>query len=243
MSLPADFPAHAGAERDAAILAAVNDGEATYEWATIVTGYKDHTGSFNVFRDGLKLGGVRLAGSAQLCQQVADVLGACLPTPRILDEAWLQAAVQIPPATIYPNDNTTAMMVRHSAMIDAAVTAAGGTGLVMPVGKPWCLKKITPKGYAALYGWQSATPVPGVKDRQYVEDIRVRSPATPGVYVIQPFATPHFSTYVDYSSSIWLVSRTCVVDNVTRDLADVLKNAELAPLVSPEGILTNPRQV
>jgi len=242
VGLLGNFPANAGAARDAAILAAVHAGDTTYTWASIVMDHGQHTGTFQVFADGLKLGGVRLAGSARLCQQVADVLGACLPTPRILDEAWLQAYLKIPPQTIWPNTIDTATMVKHSAMIDVACAGVPDGSLVMPIGKPWCLCKDATPQKSALYGWQSVAPVPGVRDGKNVPDIRVKSPATPGVFVIQGFSTAHNPDYVDYSSSIWLVSRSCVVDGVTRDLVDILRDPELAPLVSHEGVLVNVRQ-
>lgn len=231
--LPAGFPTSAGPARDAAILAAARGGQLEVSWSPVTMSFDDHTATFQVTADGVKLGGVRLAGSANLCQQVADILGASLATPRLLDEAWLQAGLQIPPQIVAPNTSDTSAMVKHSSLIDAA----GGlttSGLVMPVGKPWVLGKGVSEARAALYGWQSEHPIPGVVLRP--------SPATPGVWVIQALSYAHDPSYVDYSSSLWFVSRECVVDGVTRDLADVLRDASLAPLASHEGVLSNLRQ-
>jgi hypothetical protein len=234
MSLPSDFPSNAGPARDAAILAAVSAGQVEYTWSPVRTSYGDHTAVFQVFSDGLKLGGVRLAGSATLCQQVADSLNCCLATPRLLDEAWIQANVQIPPATL-PVSADTATMVLHSTTIDGyAGAASGAQGLVMPIGKPWVLAKGSTSDRASLYGWQSSRPVGNVK--------LYSSPATPGVRVIQPLSQAHAPDYVDYSSSIWLVSRNCTVDGILRDLTEVLRDASLAPLASHEGALVNVRQ-
>jgi hypothetical protein len=235
VTLPAGFPSSAGPARDAAILAAVRAGDTTYEWANVTTAAGEHTGVFNVLADGLKLGGVRLAGSAALCQQIADVLGASLATPRLLDEAWMQAALRIAPAIIVPNSSDTITMAQHSAKIDAATAASSEvSGLVMPVGKPWVLARAISEARAALYGWQSGQPIPGVPLHA--------SPATPGVYVVQPLSGVHAPDYVDYSSSVWLVSRTCSVDGVQRDLWDVLRDPALASLCSHEGALTVVRQ-
>lgn len=229
--LPEDFPPTAGSARDAAILAAARAGLLEVEWVPVTTSYGEHTAIFQVCRDGVKLGGVRLAGSATVCQQVADILGASLGTPRLNDEAWIQST-KIAVQTISPNTTDTPTMVQHSSMIDAA--ASGMTGLVMPVGKPWCLSKNLTTIKAALYGWQSEVKVPGVTLRP--------SPATPGVWVVQELSTAHNPGYVDYSSSIWLVARQCVVDGVARDLWDILRDPSLAPLASHEGALPFVRQ-
>jgi hypothetical protein len=232
VSLPDLFPSGAGPLRDAAILAAVRAGTIEYAWSAVTTSYGSHSATFQVFSDGLKLGGVRLTGSASLCQQVADLLNCCLPTPRLLDEAWLQAGLRIPPAIISPNSSDTATLVRASEMIDAAGGSAAE--LVMPIGKPWVLAKAISQERACLYGWQSSTPIPGVP--------LYGSPATPGVKVVQPLSPAHAPDYVDYSSAIWLVSRNCTVDGDQKDLWAVLQDPALAPLCSHEGALSVVRQ-
>lgn len=227
MTLPALFPAQDGLARNAAILASIVAGQASWSWSPITSTANGHTATFAVLTDGLKLGGVRLSGSAGLCQTVADLLGALLQTPRLNDLAWLQADVQIPPATMWPNGTDTASMVKESALIDAAV--AGRSGLVAPTGKPWALGKAMTVSRSLLYGWQSAKPIPGVP--------LYASPATPGVKVIQPLSNAHEVSYGDYSSLVNLVARPCLVDGVPHDLVDVLSDPELAPLASHEGVI------
>jgi hypothetical protein len=46
---------------------------------------------------------------------------------------------------------------------------------------------------------------------------------------------------VDYSHGIRLVLREIVVDGVRRDLADVLRDVTLAPLLSDQGVIATPR--
>jgi hypothetical protein len=225
--LPSGFPSSAGPARDAAILAALSAGQCTWNWTPITSTYAGHTGTFYVMTSGLSLGGVRLAGSAFLCQTIADMLGACLTTPRLLDLAWLQG-YQIPPQIVSPNTTSTASMVKESALVDAA-SAGAGSGLVAPIGKPWVLSRNITSSRAALYGWQSKVPV-GLATL-------VASPATPGVKVIQPLSTAHDVHYVDYSSSVNLVRRACYVDNAPRDLYDVVQDPVLSALVSHEGAL------
>ena len=198
MSLPAGFPPLAGPARDAAILGFARTGDLACVWSPITVSVGEHTATFSVCQNGVSLGGVRLAASAALAQQVADVLQCSLGTPRLLDEAWLQATIQIPPAIVVPNTSDTAA------------------------------------SQAALYGWQSSSAISGVP--------LYKSPATPGVHVVQPLSTAHATDYVDYSSSLWFVSRDCTVDGADRDLWDVLRDPVLALLASHEGPLVNVRQ-
>lgn len=234
MTLPADFPAQAGPARDQAILAAIRTGEASWTWSSITMTANGHVGVFSVMSDGLKIGGVRIAASAFVCQQVADLLSACLPTPRINDQCWLQAAIQIPPQTLWPAGTDTATMVKESSLIDGAI--GNRAGLVAPVGKPWVLAKKSTTLMTSIYGWQSAVPIAGVPTYP--------SPATSNVKVVQPLSQAHFNTYVDYSSLISLVSRNCMIDGIARDLFDVLQDPVLSALVSHEGPLpvSNVRQ-
>jgi hypothetical protein len=232
MTLPSGFPPSAGPARDSAIAGFARSGDLEVVWAPINVSVGEHTATFRVCQDGVKLGGVRLAGSAALAQEVADILQCSLGTPRLLDESWLQATVQVPPAIITPNSSDTSAMVTHSEKIDGY---AGGSGaLTMPIGKPWVLSRAATEARAALYGWQSAVAISGVP--------LYNSPATPGVRVVQPLSTAHAPDYVDYSSSLWFVSRDCTVDGADRDLWDILKDPTLALLCSHEGALVNVRQ-
>ena len=233
MSLPAGFPPLAGPARDAAILGFARTGDLACVWSPITVSVGEHTATFSVCQNGVSLGGVRLAASAALAQQVSDVLQCSLGTPRLLDEAWLQATIQIPPAIVVPNTSDTAAMVTHSEKVDGYAGSSGGS-LTMPIGKPWVLAKAATASQAALYGWQSSSAISGVP--------LYKSPATPGVHVVQPLSTAHATDYVDYSSSLWFVSRDCTVDGADRDLWDILKDPVLALLASHEGPLVNVRQ-
>jgi hypothetical protein len=227
MALPPGFPAKAGPARDKAILDAVRSGQASWTWSPVTSQRDGHTLVMQVMTDGLKLGGVRLAGSANLCQTIADMLGACLQTARINDLAWQQAKVQIPPGNMWPNDTDTATLVRETDKLDGYI--AGRTGLVAPVGKPWVLSKSMSAKRATLYGWQSATPIAGIP--------LYKSPATPGVQVIQPLSAAHDLNFCDYSSLANLVARQCTLDGQPDDLARILQDPSVAQLASHEGVI------
>ena len=228
-----DLPAQAGLLRDAAILVHVQAGDYELGWGTIQSQADGHQGQFRVFLDGLKIGGVRISASANVCQQIADLLGCTLLTPKLNDLCWLQAAIQIAPQTIYPPSDDTATMVKESQLIDAAIGNA--TGLVAPIGKPWCLSNflVNRPGKACLYGWQSAQPIPNVP---------LHAGVTSGVQLIQPISTVHAQTYTDYAMLVSLVSRNCIVDGASADLTAVMQDPMLSVLVSHEGPLKITRQ-
>jgi hypothetical protein len=234
VNLPPSFPPQPGVAREKAILAALlPGGRASWSWSPIVIHGKDRTIVLQVLADGIKIDGVRMSGSATLAQQVADRLGALLHTPRINDLAW-QYGSRIQPQIVWPTSASIAALVKGSALIDAAIQdlkavkpTGGPIGLVAPVGKPWVLSKAMTPQRATLYGWQLSAPIAGVPSH--------KSPATPGVMVIQPLSTAHSPAYEDYSSLINLVHRKCVVDGEPADLASVLQDPVLSWLVSHEG--------
>src|SRR5277367_6772126 len=100
--VPFNLPAKAGPARTAAILAAVDRGDVVPAWSRLILQAGGHTGEFDVLTDALMLGGVRLSTSAATLQTIADKLDACLMTPRLIDLAFTQAKIVIPPQPIYP---------------------------------------------------------------------------------------------------------------------------------------------
>lgn len=228
-----DLPSQAGAVRDAAIVRHVASGDYELAWSTVRSQANGHTGTFNVFADALKIGGVRISASATLLQTLADMLGCVLLTPRLSDLMFQQAHVVIPPQIISPPGTDTATMVKESQKIDASTR--GTSGLIAPMGKPWCLSNVllAHPGRAALYGWQSTKSIPGIPLYPGVSS---------GVKVIQPLSTAHDATYVDYAMLAVLASRRCVVDGEPVDLATVLQDPSMSALVSHEGPLRLLRQ-
>ena len=63
-------------------------------WTTLQVGSRL---KLAVMADALKLGGVRVGAGAGLAQQIADVLGAMLLTPKVLDLMYAARAVTVAP--------------------------------------------------------------------------------------------------------------------------------------------------
>lgn len=240
------LPAVHGPERDRAIVDRIRQGNFDpIRFAPVAATSPGHTATFNVFADALKMDGVRIGTSARVAQQIADLLGCALLTPRLLDLTWMSRSVTLAPspATTIVGMNSTASYNDHSARIDALLARTSPPSplpsgfLIQTVGKIWALDNDAPtKRYGARtatnYGWHW----PGSK-------IQGIAPAvTPGLLVIQDPGWAHDLDHDDYSQTCVLVSRQCIVDGQARDYLDVIASAELAPLCSHQGVLHVLRQ-
>lgn len=239
-----DLPPNHGPDRDATILHRVVVGQYdTIDIATVTSTYDGHSAEFTVFADALKMDGVRVNVSANLQQQIADVLGCSLLTPKLVDLLWLQRNVTLLPSP-QPISASTQAMVDHSARIDKMLNAQGNpTGIIQTVGKFWVLDNdlLTHPGRAMNYGWHfegaSCQGISGEITASLIKDAR-------GQYVrlIQGRGTAHDIHHSDYSQQCILVSRACVVDGKSRDILDILADPVLAPLASHQGVLRVLRQ-
>jgi hypothetical protein len=151
---------------------------------------------FQVSQDALKIEGVRVNMGAILQQHIADLLGARLLTPTLLDQMWAQRAVTLTPCTQAFTESTAAMVV-HSACVDAKLAAAGGVppyGIVQTVGKTWVLDNelLNHPGMACNMGWYLEQRMPNVPFDA--------APTLPGAHMIQSPGYAHSANYAgDYS--------------------------------------------
>ncbi len=224
------LPEWPGPARDAAILEAVRSGaHDPIRWAEVHARAAGHEGSLWVAEDALTIGGVRISVSHTLAQQIADILGASLPTSRIADLVHEQAVVRItpciqpqPPPAGAPPMHSKRAMVRHSREVDAKI--AGAAGLVSTVGKDWILDNalVGRPSLGVNYGWH-ASDAPHLGPR--------------GAKLWQSVGTRHDRHHVDYSQVLRLVRTRMTLDGIERDLLDVARSPELAALVSDDGVL------
>ena len=126
--------------------------------------------------------------------------------------------------TIVSMSSVTAMFA-HDARVSNLV--AGRRGLVCNSGKAWTLKASLSGSTAANYGWYTnAAPYKSVT----------------GAYKLwQPLSTAHNVSHADYSQVCYAIHPFMIVDGSTVATADVITNADLAPLVSHEGALPSAR--
>lgn len=238
--------------REPILLQYVKDGHVSWDWVSVTVSNASHTLTFQVQRDGMKLEGVRLAMSANLSQQVADVIGAVMPTPKIADLVYRAAGLKLPPKPhgewVQTNTmQTIAHLKEQSAILDGMIGEYGG--LVADIGKLWVIMNslvVRPAGakpagsFAINYGWHVDTsPWGGIHAER-----AVTYPEQPGAYVIQGPGSAHTPYEADYSQLEWLVQLACTLDGQPADIRDVMTSSDPAinSLVSHEGQLKTTRQ-
>ena len=247
----------------------VRQGCGRYEWSYVTSTHEQDKLQIAVLRDAMKFdgqpamnwhrepksgavadrtdqlfNGVRLPASAFELQQIADMIGAMLLTPHVIDLIWLQAAVRfsaivnsgVPHYTIVADLDVT---VVHQ-MIEQAALAHGddGTTLVSCVGKYWCLCNELADGYAygkrVLYGTDTAC------NYGWCSTAVGHHGVTPGVFVWQTQGFKHPKTQIDPSQTIRLMHRQALLSRAGAsfapiDLHDVAADASLAPLLTHDG--------
>jgi len=160
----------------------------------------------------------------QAAQRIADQTHTSLPTPRMVDAIWAAAAVRLVPEPIPPSPEMTTLPVfeaHHRAVRvqrarhpepDGSLVAGHKKDVVLSA------RLDPPTDRVAIYGWHQPDGGP-----------------------IQPLYTGHTDRWVDYSHGIRLVSREVTIDGISHDLLAVLRAEGLAPLLSDEGVVPDPR--
>jgi len=237
-----------------AVIERIQKGQYEVLWSQITSSYNGHQGTFRVFGDALKIDGVRIAGSAELQQTLADMLGCLLLTPKMLDLMFLQTATFLTPTALTQTlhdvqiMSTKTRMIYHSQLVDKKLAAAGNpAGVIVNVGKMWVLdnRLLDPhkvKPAAENYGWYFFGPDVYGGNSEPNASMFI-DPKTHAPYrVAQGPGWAHDIKHVDYSQVCCLASRNCFVDGKPMDLAAVLQDPELAGLVSHQGPLKLLRQ-
>jgi len=162
-------------------------------------------------------------GTAQV---IADRLDCTLPTRRMVDAIYAAAGIKLAPSPIPPSTAMTTVPVfqQHNDIVRTQRTAALNqhppgalvAGHKKDVVISARLGAVTNK--VAIYGWHQTNGQP-----------------------IQPLYLGHTGAWVDYSHGIRLVSQQMSVNGEPTTVARALADAQLADLLSDEGVITNPR--
>ncbi len=162
--------------------------------------------------------------SPQTAQRIADLVGASLPTPSMVDAIWASAQVRLAPIRIGPNEDMTTMRYfeRHDRLVQAqrrlldvapgAFVAGHKLDIVLSATLP------ANPGRVLRYGWHQPDGQP-----------------------IQRLSSSRQDDWVAFSHGIRLVDRTILVNEVPRDLFDVLADPQLVSLLSREGVIPQVR--
>jgi hypothetical protein len=165
-----------------------------------------------------------------LAQRLGNVLGYTLPTRKMVNQIWTNAAVKMNPQPISPSPDmiTVPVFAQENFMVrtqrntftnsfplgalvsgdkkDVVISSMIYADLHSGVPKPVC-----------IYGWHQVSP-----------------PSSNGL-PIQPLYNGHAETYADYSHGIRLVQNALTVDGSPNTITNVLTNPNLAALLSDEG--------
>jgi hypothetical protein len=159
-------------------------------------------------------------------QKIADALHCSLPTRKMVDEIYSNAAVKLAPSPIPPSPamGTVPFFIRHNQTVSEQrrnELAAHPLGALVAGHKKDVVisNRLTEKsGRVSIYGWHKLDGKP-----------------------IQPLTIVHKDTYADYSHGIRLVQLSMLVNDETRSIPEVLADPKLCELLSEEGPMLNPR--
>lgn len=243
------------------IVQLVKEGKCRYEWYEVVSTDNGTQLHIKVLRDAMTFDnipaltwdfkpiagdqrtfdGVRLPATAHQLQEIADLLGGMLLTPKVIDMIWLQATLKFD-AIVNINGQIVAISNIndvHTA-IEKKISADNGTQLVSCVGKYWCLMNELPK-YGMLYGDYTCCNYGWFAKHASGPGI------TPGTSCWQRPGFKHNKQHWDPSQTIrlmhrkaWLVHPDGTKESV--DLHDIAADAKYAKLLHHQGVLTCLRQ-
>lgn len=157
---------------------------------------------------------------------VATRYGFTLPTSRLVDAIYAQAAIRLSPQPLPAGDQmrSTPYYLRHTELIEAQRASLGARLGLLTSGHK---KDVVITGRlsrfpdrVAIYGWHRATDSP-----------------------IQPLSTVHGANYADYSHGVRLVSSTVLVDGAAMPMFDVLADPDLSRVLNGDGPIANLRQL
>ncbi len=161
---------------------------------------------------------VRIPLGLPAAARIADQFGFFLPTTRMVDAIYAQAAVRLAPSPMEPTNQmtTTDYLLRHNVKVNSmralvsllpeALTAGQKKDVVLST------RLTSKRGKVAIYGWHRTNGRP-----------------------IQPLSTVHGAQYADYSHGVRLVSQTAFVNGKLQPLSQIISDPQLAVLVSSEG--------
>lgn len=164
--------------------------------------------------------------TAVTAQRIADGLGCVLPTRKLVNDIFAEAAVKLPPRPIPPSPEmiTVPVFAEHNAIVRAqrqAERAEHPLGALVAGHKKDIVitaRLTNAPGRVAIFGWHQTNSVP-----------------------IQPLYLGHTDAWADYSHGVRLVLNRMLLDGQPTTVTAVLANPKLAGLISDEGVMQSPR--
>jgi hypothetical protein len=190
----------------------------------VATDAAGRTAKLHVLCDYLAVGTdddfIRMPMTSAAAQRIADLTETMLPTPKLVDEIYKQAVAKLPPSYIDggPTEDEIADFLFHHDKLEKNRRALGHPLGVLTAGDKkdivLCGRLVDRPDRVAIYGWHKNDNT-----------------------VIQPLSTTHSCRYADYSHGVRLIDQRVEIDGELHLLSDILRDADLASLVSDEGPL------
>jgi hypothetical protein len=228
-------------EREQYILSRVQEGDFDLQWVPVTHIEAGKTIKLFVSSDVLKVHRVRVNVSATLSQQVCDLTGSMLLTPKIADIIYRNRDRTLEPLPQVITSRTDAM-IEQSKKIDGLLGGTNELELKDTLGKYWVLSNKLSGDLAMNYGWHFAdTSFQGMVGSSCASGL-INSKNGAAFRVIQPPGLRHDRFHVDYSQVHRAVLKVCHLNGVETTLDKVFRDREHAFLVSHEGVLNVHRQ-
>lgn len=158
--------------------------------------------------------------------KIADSIGCTLPTRKMVNDIYAQAALKLTPLTIPASGTMTTVQAfkQHSDMVYAQRSPSVAT---YPLGtlvggdkKDVVISNLiySTANRVVIYGWHTSVGNP-----------------------IQPLSNVHADTYMDYSHGMRFVQNAVMYNGSPTTVKAILQSSTLNPLLSDEGVINPPQ--
>lgn len=156
--------------------------------------------------------------SPRTALRIAELTGASLPTPWLVDAIWMEARVRLIPIRFRPDEHMGSLRYfnRHNHVVQAQRRQHGARPGQLVAGHKLDVVRLSPapgppadSPAVGLYGWHLSDGAP-------IQPVHPVDPATP----------PHFSM------GLRLVDRRILLDGIEVDVEDALRDPDLAGLLA-----------
>lgn len=222
------LPENNCSERDNLTLEAISNGTVIAEWSTIISTHKENTAEFQVSTDALYCvledgSRYRPTFSSKTAQQAAQLIGAVLPTTKLLDLRHLSSNKLN--ATLLPASSemsSTSYSKQYNKNLEEKRN--NYEYIVSDVGKPWLNSELLHQSAGAiLYGFY---------------DKSAPNTNSVGLKMWQcPPGTKHNNLHQDYSSTGIFIENICKVNGESMTILDLSIHPEFSYLWNYSGII------
>lgn len=201
--------------------------------------------TYNVSPDYMCIGSdqdyVRVSMNGDTSQKVADMFNCILPTKKMVDDIHKNAKIKLSPAAMSGGATVSGKHYSGKEFINQKMQHADSLEEH---------NRMVERQLAKNKDYKPGDLVAGNKKDIIISDLLAKNPDRVNIYgwhyengkKIQNSSTIHERAYQDYSHGIRLIDRLCTIkvgDSPPKqmDLSDVLRDKELAGLVSDQGVL------